>query len=41
VRIEAHAAFFLGYHILVTVTDDHYQRFHTSAEQQGLAAEKH
>ncbi len=41
VRIEAHAAFFLGYHILVTVTDDSYQRFHTSAEPQGAASTKH
>ena len=41
VRIEARAAFFLGYHILVTVTDDHYERFHTSAQPQGAAAQKH
>jgi outer membrane lipoprotein-sorting protein len=41
VRIEAHAAFFLRYHLLVTVTDDHYQRFHTSAEQQRAVQSKH
>jgi hypothetical protein len=41
VRIEARAAFFLGYHILVTVTDDQYQRFHTSAQQQGAATANH
>jgi hypothetical protein len=41
VQIEARAAFFLGYHILVSVTDDHYQRFHASAEQQGKATSKH
>jgi hypothetical protein len=41
VRIEARAAFFLGYHILVTVTDDQYQRFHTSAQQKEAAATAH
>jgi hypothetical protein len=25
----------------VSVTDDHYQRFHASAEQQGKATSKH
>jgi hypothetical protein len=41
IQIEARAAFFLGYHILVKVTDDHYQRFHASAEQQGKPTSKH
>ena len=34
VHIEARAALFLGYHVQIEFTDDHYQRFHTAAEQQ-------
>ncbi len=33
-RVEAHAALLLGYHIEVTIADDQYRRFSTSAEQQ-------
>lgn len=40
VHIEARAAFFLGYHIQVRLTDDQYEKFHTSA-QPGAAPVKH
>ncbi len=40
IHVEARAAFFLGYHIQVEITDDQYRRFHTAAEQQDPAPVK-
>ena len=40
IHIEAHAAFFLGYHIQVEIIDDQYRRFHATAEQQQGAPAK-
>ncbi len=39
-RVEAHAALLLGYHVEVTIADDGYRRFQTSAEQQEQAGGK-
>ena len=39
-RVEAHAALLLGYHVEVTLQDDQYRRFQTSAEQQAAAGAK-
>ncbi len=33
-HVEAHAALVLGYHVEVTIADDQYRQFHTSAEQK-------
>ena len=41
VHIEARAALFLGYHIQVTITDDQYRKFHTSATPQEMAPGVH
>ena len=37
IRVEAHAGFFLGYHIEVTLADNQYKRFQTSADETRAA----
>ncbi len=40
-KVEAHAAVVLGYHVEVAIQDEQYRRFQTSAEQQACAGEQH
>ncbi len=40
VRVEAHAGFFLSYHVQVTLADDQYRRFQASADENRAAQKK-